>query len=192
MSFFGSVRAAYASQRHVLSPHFVTFEFASGPLFVWEGAGDIIMEGDVYRGAADLGSISDATFGAGDAAGNIVYTLSGVNEDVIAAAKEEEFEVRGRDVLLRRHFMDVETQALLDDPIVVRQDIMDVLAFSASGPNSYSVKLTCETIWTNRNAAAYAYYSGRDQRVRFAADEGMDFVVQMKNKRVRWPDADAF
>lgn len=193
MSFFGATRAALAAGQHVVCPRFVEFEFASGTERVWEGTGLIFADGATWKGAGEIGSIGDAVFGVGDQAGNITYRLSGVAPAVAAAAQAEfATEVRGRDVTLYGRFLNATTLQPLDTRFTLRQDIMDSISYSASGPGLRSITLTAETIWTNRNAAAFAYYTDRDQQARFPGDVGLEFMPQMKNKRVVWPDVDAF
>lgn len=195
MSYFGAVRAVIASGGHVVVPRFVTFDFdldVGGPFRCWEGAGDIVIDGETFKGMAGVGSIGDAVFGVGDAAGNVTYQLSGVSPEVVEAAQSQVDKVRGRSVLQRGHFLDVQTRQPLDDWFVIRSDIMDLLSYSGRGPADRTVSLTAETIWTTRNAAAFAYYSDRDQEARFSGDRGLERIVQMKNKRVAWPLASAF
>lgn len=195
MSYFGAVRAALAEGRHVVAPRFVRFDFdvpSAEPFRVWEGAGNITVDGETFQGMAGLGSISDAVFGVGDAAGHVTYQLSGVSPEVVYAAQSEASVIRGREVLLRGHFLDVATAQPLDDFFVIRNDIMDLLSYSGRGPSDRTVQLTAETIWTTRNAAAFAYYSDRDQQARFSGDLGMERIVQMKQKRVAWPLVGAF
>lgn len=195
MGFFGATRAAKSKERHVVCPRFVVFDFDlddGGPFRLWEGASEIVVDGETYRGFAEVGSISDAAFGAGDAAGNITYQLSGVSSEVVEAAQSQADKVRGRDVQLFGHFLDADTLQLFDDPFVIRNDIMDTLHYAGQGPSNRTVTLTAETFWTARNAAAYAYYSPKDQEARFPGDRGLDFVPTMKNKRVAWPLVGAF
>lgn len=195
MSYFGATRAAIASGRHVVAPRFVRFEFDlddGGPFRVWEGAGDIEIDGETWKGLAGIASISDSVFGVGDAAGNVTYQLSGVSAAIVEAARSQADKVRGRAVLQRGHFLDTETLQPLDDWFVIRNDIMDLLSYAGRGVADRTVSLTAETIWTTRNAAAFAYYSDRDQQARFAGDLGLERIVQMKNKRVAWPLIGAF
>lgn len=195
MSYFGAVRSALASGRHVVAPRFVTFDFdldVGGPFRVWEGAGDITIDSETFKGMAQLGSIGDSMFGLGDAAGNVTYQLSGVSPEVVEAAQSQADKVRGRAVLQRGHFLDTQTLQPLDDWFVIRSDIMDLLSYAGRGPSDRTVSLTAETIWTTRNAAAYAYYSDRDQQARFLGDKGLERIVQMRNKRVAWPLVDSF
>lgn len=195
MGYFGATRAALAAGRHVAAPRFITFDFdldAGGPFRVWEGAGEITVDGDTYRGFAEVGSISDAVFGIGDAAGSVTYQMSGVSAAVVEAAKAQSDKIRGRDIHQYGHFLDRDTLQPLDDFFVIRSDVMDILSYVGSGPSDRTVQLTAETIWTARNAAAFAYYTDRDQEARFAGDRGLERIVQMKNKRVAWPLIGAF
>lgn len=190
MSYFNATQAALANGRAVISPRFVQFNFDpvdGGVVRLWEGAGSIEVDSLNWRGFAELGSISEASFGFGDAAGNITYTLSGVSPALITKAQDESASVRGRSVFLYSHFFDVLTLQPLDDFYLLREDIMDVLTYSGEGPDQRSISVVAETIWVFRNAASFAYFSDKDQKKRWPGDRGLEFVARMKDKRVRWP-----
>lgn len=190
MSFFTATQAAIAAGRQVIAPRFVVFDFdldVGGPFRIWTGTGQIIIDALTWDGFGELASISDAEVGLADVAGNVTYTLSGVSPEVVEAAQSQQDKVRGRDVQQLGHFLDVDTLQPLDDFFVLRTDVMDLLSYRSSGPRDRTVSVSAETIWTSRNAAAFAYFSDRDQQARFAGDLGLERVAGMKNKRVDWP-----
>jgi hypothetical protein len=188
LAFFSATQSAAARGRHVCCPRFVHFAFDSEDVRVWEGYGDIVVDGETWKGLGELGSIADSNFGVSDAATNVTYTLSGVSSRIVAAAKAQADEVRGRLVRLYGQFLDVETLEPLDSLFAIRIDVMDVLSYSGGGPSDRSVTLTAETIWTARNAASFAYFSNRDQDTRFAGDLGLDFLpLYRPGVRRLWP-----
>ncbi|MBN8994344.1 MAG: hypothetical protein J0H94_03895 [Rhizobiales bacterium] len=124
-------------------------------------------------------------FGANDTADQVTFTLSGVDPTFVALANNAE-STEGRDVTIWGQFLDDDCQPL-DDKWVIRQLIMDRPAYQANGPTSRTVTLSAETIWTNRNRAANAYYSDRDQQARFPGDLGCVFIPTLRHKKVPWP-----
>lgn len=186
MAFFDATLAALAAGQHVAVAMLVEFDFLEGMFRVWDGAGSITVGANTYLGAGEWGSISEIEFGENDAADKITFLLSGVDPDVIVAAQDSE-SVRGRDVFIYGQFLDTTTLAPYDARWPIRQLIMDTLAFSARGPSQRSIMLSCETIWTNRNHAAYAFYSDKNQQERFPGDRGLEFLPTLKNKITKWP-----
>lgn len=186
--FFNATQATLAAGRTVSLARLVHFDFEDDPQRVWDGLGDIEIDGATWHGLADLGSIADAAMGRSDAAGAVAYELSGVSAVIVAMAKAQQDQVRGRDVTLYGRFIDGETLEPLDDSFMLRQDIMDLMSYSGTGPAGRRISLTAETIWTNRKAAAFAYFSDKDQEARFPGDRGLEYVALLKpGLRRPWP-----
>lgn len=188
MGFFDATKLALANGNVVGLAVLGEFDFAEGVNRYWlNGVGTISAGGFDWLGAGDLVSVENITTGEGDSADNLVFTLSGVNAELLALAQVAE-SVRGRTVTLYGQFLDLTTQQPTSDLWALpTADIMDTIGFAARGPSQRSIRLTAETIWTARSTARNAFYSDRDQKARFPADEGLAFVFSMISNDVAWP-----
>lgn len=188
MGFFDATKAALANGNVVGLAVLGEFEFTEGTNRYWlNGVGTLNAGGFDWTGAGDLVAVENITTGEGDGADNLVFTLSGVNAELLALAQQAE-SVRGRTVTLYGQFLDVTTQQPTSDLWALpTADIMDTIGFAASGPSQRAIRLTAETIWTARSTAKNAFYSDRDQKARFSGDRGLEFIFGMTSNDVAWP-----
>ena len=188
MGFFDATKAALAAGNVVGLAVLAEFDFVEGVSRFWlTGVGTIEAGGHEWTGAGDLVALENITTGEGDDADKLVFTLSGVNAELLALAQQAG-SVRGRTVTLYGQFLDVQTQQPVSGLWALpTADIMDTIGFAAAGPSTRSIRLTAETIWTARNTAKNAFYSDRDQAARFPGDKGLEFVSGMVSNSINWP-----
>ncbi len=174
---------------------FVTFDFKTAPMNVWEGDGPPTRDGVDWRGMGHrqdgngnpLQSIEGLEQAINGTAPQLNLTLSGVDRTVVAAAKKDADadEIEGRDLIIRLGFFDVtKLPALipLDSLVVLGVWVMQKPSFQSNGPRLRTIKLPCETIWAQRSRAPGSLLTDRDQQRLFPGDKGLQFVPTLVDK----------
>lgn len=191
---------AQAQGQHVIASLFVTFDFRSTKLRVWEGDGELDREDLVWRGVGTridgnsnpLQSIEGLELALDGSAPQLTLTLSGVDQTVVAAAREDvaNEEIEGRDLTIRIGFFDA-TQSPqlvpLDSLIVLGVWTMQKPTFLATGPSLRTITLPCETLFAQRSRAPFGLLTDRDQQRRFPGDLSCQFPPTLVDRDVAWP-----
>jgi hypothetical protein len=185
VAFFSDTQAALADGRTVRYAELTVFEFEEATAYLWDGVGDLELDGVTYQSNKGLVARSAIGFGENDDATEMSHTLSGVDPTFVDLARQSA-SVRGRPVTVFGQFFD-EDWVPLDSKFFIAKRVMDVLRYSAQGPQKRSISVSEETIWTNRNGAAFAFYSDADQQARFPGDLGCSFTAGLQDKKIGWP-----
>lgn len=199
MSFLPSAVAAQIAGMLVGNDLFVTFDFKSGPMRVWEGDGNISRGGFDWFGMGQrvdgsgnpLQSIEGLEMAANGTAPQLNLTLSGVDATVVAAAKSDDpDEIEGRDLTIQIGFWDATLPwALLplDNLLTLGVWTMQKPSFTATGPTLRTISLPCETLFAQRSRAPFGLLTDRDQQRRFPGDLGCQFPPSLVDRDVSWP-----
>lgn len=187
MGYLPTVIAAAAADRTVRAALLVHFDFEDDPKRFWMGCFDLVAGGETWQGFGDLVAIDGLDQIRGMSAPKATFTVSGISPDIVALARDQSDKVKGRDVTVYLQFFDEEWQTL-DDPVVVWIGILDVMTYSAQGPNVRSIQVSAEGLWTGRRRPVFARYTDRDQQGRFPGDLGCSQVADNVSKTLRWPN----
>jgi hypothetical protein len=186
MGYFNATIAAALAGRTVRMALLVHFDFATTPMRVWSGFGDLAAGGYTWSGLGELGSISGIESAIGGTAPQVTFSMSGIDAAVVTATLNASDEVTGRDATIFAQFFDEDWQTL-DSPYALWAGTMDVMRFSRADVTSRVVALTAETLFARRGIPAFGYLSPADQEGLFAGDRFLEQVPTMANKSVQWP-----
>jgi hypothetical protein len=208
MAFLSGAIESQANGFHVISALFVTFGFASGPMRVWEGDGNIDRGGFTWLGMGQrtdgsgnpLQSIEGLEMAANGTAPQMSLTLSGVDATVVAAAKSSDpDEIEGRDLTVQMGFYDATVPgALVELGPLLTLGIwtMQRPSFTANGPRLRTITLPCETLFAQRSRAPFGLLTMNDQLRRFPGTPGdpedlpdlaCQFPPTLVDRDVAWP-----
>lgn len=199
MPLLTSAIRAQAAGQHVIASLFVTFDFLSGPLHVWEGDGPLTRQAIDWRGIGHrqdgngnpLQSIDGLEQAINGTAAQLNLTLSGVDATVVAAAREDADagEIEGRDITIQIGFFDATLPGLapLDSLIILGIWTMQRPSFTASGATTRTITLPAETLFTQRSRSPFALLTDRDQQRRFPGDRACEFPPKLVDRDVAWP-----
>lgn len=199
MAFLPSAVAAQAAGQHVICSLYATFDFKSGPLYVWEGDGPITRGGHDWLGMGQrqdgsgnpLQSIEGLEQAANGTAPQLNLTLSGVDSTVVAAAKSDDpDEIEGRDLTVQIGFYDATVPGALVELgglLTLGVWSMQKPGFTANGPRLRTISLPCETLFAQRSRAPFGLLTDRDQQRRFAGDLGCQWPPRLVDREVSWP-----
>jgi hypothetical protein len=159
--------------------------FASGPLRLWTGIGDLDWSGTIYTGAGGLVGVSEVEEATELRATTTTLTLAGVSAEMVDMALADSWQ--GRAVSVYLALFD-ETGALIIDPITMRTARMDQLTWTEGGTVSFA--LTLEDELADISRVQERRYTDRDQQGEFPGDRLLEYVVASQRQVIRWGTAD--
>ncbi len=178
-----AANAAAAGARVVRPVLLAELDFASGPVTVTNAPFDIAIDGKTYQGVGQFGGISPVEEGTELQTYNLTLQLNGIPAALIAIALGEDYQ--GRAAVVSMAFLD-EGHRPLDAPLVLFRGRMDVMRIQAG--ETASIELTCESRLADWERPRVRRYNNADQQQRFSDDKGFEFVPQMVEKEIVWPD----
>ncbi|PZR88351.1 MAG: hypothetical protein DI537_23720 [Stutzerimonas stutzeri] len=186
MPFFSETAAAALAGRTLRLAWLVRLGFASEEIRVWLGNGKLIAGGEEWSGLGELGAISGLEMPLGGTAPVTTLTLSGVEPELLAKAREASAEAKGRPAIISMQFFD-EAWQVLDAPYAIMTGIMDQMSVQATGPTVRTIEMTVEWLFTRKSIPPFAMLSNRDQKALHPGDRGLEYVAAMQNKTTEWP-----
>jgi hypothetical protein len=189
MSRFGAgqFRDAMLKQTVHLT-QFAEIRIPGEPIYLNPHQVDFTWNNKVWLGMRGLGSISVVKETPG-MIGGIELTLSGVIEENVAEALDPK--IRGADVILYLVALNSE-QKIVPNPIVSWMGFVDRPVIAIDNGTA-TVTLSCEHISLRNKLPRTWRYTHEDQQILFPPDannpedRGFEFVTQMVERTVVWP-----
>lgn len=161
---------------------FVKLEFDSGDVNFHSGLGEITWGGDTYTGAGRLGAVNRVDEEGELSRTPITLTLSGIPTDLLSIILNEHYQ--GRTATVYLGYLDLSTNQLVDDPLILYRGLMDTP--SVEQGNTLSISLTVESRFSRWDTPLIRRYNNADQQALYPGDTGMQFVEQTTEKQVIW------
>lgn len=172
-SFISDIRSG-ALARHWL----LKMNHSSGTIFVWDGIGELLYNGDVYKGIGGLGRVS----GVGESRDlqnhEITLTLSGVGLPVLVSS---DMSVRGQRAVLTAAWLNLSGEIAATR--VMFAGFADTLR-PVPSDEGWLIVVTLRPPIANWMDAPAMYYTTRDQQRYYATDTGFDLVPGLQNATV--------
>lgn len=186
MSLFSLTAAAALAGRTVRVAQLVHLDFTSQAMRLWLGHGRLLAGGQEWSGLGEFGSISGIELPLGGTAPVTTLALSGVEPDLVGKALSSSAEVKGRAAVVSMQFFG-ETWQTLDNPYAILTGAMDRISIAGAGPDTRTIEVTVEWLFTRRAIPPFGYLSDRDQKSLYPGDRGLEQMAAMQNKVVTWP-----
>jgi hypothetical protein len=148
---------------------------------------DVVYGGNTYKGVGNLGSIDQVDDSPGEYKA-MKFTLSGVNNDTLAIALNQE--IHNVAAQFRLGVMDPVTTAILDAPLVWT-GTLDQMPIEF-GAQTSSIAVTAEHRGATFARPKPLRYADLDQQRLFPGDTSMRFVVSQSQHKLVWPAASYF
>jgi hypothetical protein len=172
-----------ASQADVVSPiYFVKLEFDSADVNFHSSLGDITWGGETWTGAGQMGTISGIEENSDLARTPISLTLSGLPNTLLSAFLNEKYQGRRATVYLG--YLALDTNVLVEDPVVIYRGMMDKPATRRDA--EFSITLTVESRFAQWDRAKVRRYTNEDQRSRYPDDTGFLGSENDAGKKIIW------
>ena len=176
--------SALAAGHRVSVATLFEFEFSSSTARFWDGIGYLTANGHDWLGFGEMCSVSGLEQSRGMGAQRTTFTLTAVDDNLIAIAVSSASEVTGNPCTVYLQFLS-SAGVPLDSPVAIWAGTMDTLTFQA-GVKDQAITLTAETLFVDRVRAPHGYYTDTDQRARWSGDRGFEFVASLLFKIVSW------
>jgi len=188
---FPETTKAHLAGRSVRKARLLEMSFLSGTMGVWNGFGILeTKDGKVWNGLQGFGKISGIASTMGGKAPELIFTLSGVDEEFAAKAKGEAVEYFNRAAVVYDQFFD-EEWGLLDQPYAVSFGMMRKLTSTREASNDgfvRTVSISAESPFSAKKRAKFAYLTPQDQRNRHPGDAFADDTPGIDTRRITFPD----
>lgn len=190
MGFFPATIEAKLSGREIGMALLTHADFRETGRRWWTGFGTLRAGGHDWIGVGELIAIEGMRQPIGTVAPKTTFTLSGVDAAVVQMARQASDRVKERRIRCFIQFFEIvgpQEWKPLDAPYAIWTGKMDQMSYSATGFGQRTVTLTAESLWVNRKRPPYGFLTDRDQNARFPGDRGLEQVVNLVQKTVRWP-----
>lgn len=203
MGLFPETIARQLAGGKVECANLVLFDFASRPMRLWLGGGTLeTNDGNQWSGVSKLGDMKGIEQAVNGEAPQATFTLSGVDDEIIRVARDE-FRTEAKGRLARVYFQffgvddpaDPDNQRPLDNPYPcwAGRMLQPSFAMDDGGDGEAAtgtITVTAESIFSLRSRPRWSMLTDRDQAGRYpgVVDKGFQFVADVVNKVVTWPD----
>lgn len=158
----------------------VEIEFASGPLYVWSGYGDLTFGGKTYLGAGQLLQISSVDETTELEAKGASITMSGIPSSFLSLALQEQYQ--GRSCIIK-FGVRLSTGSL--EFVEIFSGELDQMNITESGDTA-TIAVTAENILIKLERPVVRRFTEEDQKTRYSADRGLEFVNALQDKEIYW------
>ena len=157
-------------------------EFASGTINYWTGYGEITWDGKTWTGVGNVISVSQVTETSDVRADGLVFTISGITEEIRSLILQE---VRqGKPGTVYIGFIDP-SGAVVADPANAFEGRLDVPKMQDGGP-AIAISLAYETRLRDLERVREERYTNQSQQVNHAGDLGFEYVPSLQDWNGIW------
>ena len=190
--------------REVVYPFFaVEIDFASGPLYVWTGYGDLIANGNTYLGAGQLVNISSIEETTEIEAKGATITMSGIPSSFLSLALTEPYQGRpcriyfglwlsnkeistqANQIITTENLFNFEVEGESNFFAEIFSGELDQMNISEQGSTS-TISVTAENVLIKLERPVVRRFTNEDQKSRFPNDRGLEYVASLQDKEIFW------
>ena len=164
---------------------FAKLEFPNGTVYLHNSIGTFTWGGNDWLGVGDLGTISEIEEGIDVSPYKLTLALSGLDANISSAALTQDYYMRQVTVYLG--VLDG-NDALLADPTIVWQGVMDQMDVSIGAEGGDVIQLTCESELARFDKASNRKYTDSQLQNDFAGDLAFEFMSEIEGAKIRWGD----
>lgn len=173
---------------HVISVLLACLDFVSGPMLVntglnsimWTTGGNTAWRGE-YLGLGMLGQISAIEEGTSAQAFGTNFTLSGIPQDLVSSALNQDFAAQRAWVWLA--FLD-EDYTIIDTPVMLFSGRMDTMPVALG--DTATITVTAESRLADLGRTRARRFNHPDQIAHYPDDNGLIFAASMVDKEMPW------
>ena len=177
-----AVQAA-ADAYHVRVVVFADFDFASTTLRFVAAPYNITYDGNLYIGSGHLGKVSRVEEGSEPRAYQLRFEVSGLDPDVVSTSLNEDYQ--GRPCNLYLGVLDDDYQVIAD-PVLLFAGLMDTMDTVIGA--SAQIMIVANSRLIRWEESSGLRYNNAMQQARYPGDLGLEFVEQMVEQEIVWPD----
>lgn len=160
----------------------VRIDHPSGTGYFCDNVVPVEWDGHVWAAAGILGNVSPIKQSSEIAAQDIVFTLSGVDDDVIAQLDEDVHNRSGKAWLA---CLD-EANNVIADPYLLVDSELDTQSFEVADDGTVTISITAHAGFYVLNSAVLEAWTPENQRLPFPGDTGLDKIPSLVNQDLPW------
>lgn len=162
----------------------VWFDFASQPMWLWQGRGSFTdPDGHVWQGLGEFGQVSGLQGSSMLSVDPVTMTLTGLDPSLMALVRDQADEIAGRRCGIYFLTFD-EDFRLLDKPFLAELYLMDKATLSVDGESRMMlVTLSAEPLFFSKHMPPVAMMSDADQQRKYPGDTIFQRVPLLNGKQ---------
>jgi hypothetical protein len=190
----------------VIAPFFaVEIDFDGGPLYVWNGYGNLTIGSKTYIGTGSLLQISTVTETTELEAKGAQITMTGIPSSFLALALQEPYQ--GREC--RIYFgLEIEDFLVQEDGFLILQEDGSAINTDETGnflteifsgeldqmnieeaAETSTISVTAENVLIKLERPVVKRYTNQDQKSRYPLDKGLEYIADLQDKELFWGKA---
>jgi len=157
----------------------VELKFDSGTLRIWNGYGDLTVDGQTYTGGGNLINVSAIEESADIGAKGVSMSLTGVSSSILATALTENYQYREANIYIGTIASGTVSS------YKAFSGRMDVMTINEQG-ESCTVSLTAESRLIDLERSRVRRWTSEDQKQIDGTDKGFEFVNSLQETAIQW------
>ena len=164
--------------------HLLSLHFDSGVVYVCDGYKNVTYDGNEYVSLGHLLGFGDIEETSELVVSSLSISLSGVDQVYISKFLSEAY--IDRQIKIYKAFLNVNTEALISDPILIFDGRMDSPSISEDPDAGTSiVSVTCTNAWVDFERRPGRKTNHEEQQIWFSGDMGFEFASEI-TKEILW------
>jgi len=157
----------------------VELKFTSGTLRLWNGYGDLTVDGQTYTGGGNLINVSAIEERAEIGAKGVSMTLSGVSSSILATALTENYQYKEANI-----FIGTIANGTVSS-YKVFSGRMDVMTINEEG-ETCAISLTAESRLIDLERSRVRRWTSEDQKQIDSTDKAFEFINSLQEAAIKW------
>ncbi len=157
----------------------IELKFDSGTLRIWNGYGDLTVDGETYTGGGTLISISAIEESGEIGAKGVSMALTGISSSILSTALTENYQYREANIYIGTIASGTVSS------YKVFSGRMDVMTINEQG-ESCTVSLTAESRLIDLERSRVRRWTSEDQKQIDSTDKGFEFINSLQEAAIQW------
>lgn len=157
----------------------VELKFDSGTLRIWNGYGNLTIDGETYVGGGSLINISAIEESAEIGAKGVSMSLTGISSSILATALTENYQYREVNIYIGTIASGTASS------YKAFSGRMDVMTINEQG-ESCTVSLTAESRLIDLERSRVRRWTSEDQKQIDSTDKGFEFINSLQEAAIQW------
>jgi hypothetical protein len=162
---------------------FVQIEHPSGTGYFWSGVGSRTWNGHTWSGVGKLGHIGPVKHTSEIAIQDIVFTLTGVDSDIIAKLEDD---VRNRNGSVWLACFSPLDDSVIADPYQLIDSELDFQTYEVQPDGTATISITAHSGFYTLDRGTDEAWTRENQVLLFPTDTGMDMIASLQNQNLQW------
>lgn len=161
---------------------FVAIEHPDGIGYFTTGVGSRTWNGHTWAGTGQFGKITPIKHTTDIAIQDIVFSLSGVDTDIVNGLSDDVRNLSGQVWLYCTNWDD----SVVADPYQLIDSVLDFQTFQVAADGTCTIEITAHSGFYTLSRALQEAWTPENQKSLFPTDTGLDMVPLLQNQNIQW------